>query len=219
MTDKPLIPPQQRHDAPDRNRPYTVLSPLVPLALVITTMAVVLVYVTFNALAVLSVFSGLVAAVANTPRLLRAPSLTRLERRLMVAAQRRRIRQQHRWERIDRALVRLMDGVELVGAVGTVVLLVTPVVYLASGPVEAVARVGLGILALALAASVVLTLVIVGYAQSKGDVATGPMHFYKSAALAEWMESHPDRTDDIQLWSLLMAGGFTMAAFVVEVAS
>lgn len=216
MSDDPPIPPQQRHDAPDPDRPYVVMSPLMPLALALTLASVSLLYFTLNAFAVVAALSGFVAAVTNTPRLLRARSLVALERRLMRRAKRRRERRLRRWQYIDRAAVWAGHAVEVLFGFGALVLVAAAFALVLSGPAGAIARAGLALVGLSLLLALALTFVVILYAQLKGDEASGPLHFHRVAGLANWMERHPEATDDIQLWSLLLALLFTVAAFITE---
>ncbi len=216
MTDEPLIPPTpwSYHDAPDPDRPYTVDSPVVTCGLLVT-----LVLVMIAPWPVLAAFCACIGTVANTPGLLRSSWLARLERHLMVLARRRRALRLRWWKRKDRVLFGLMRFGKVVRNVavifGVASIVLTPVLFLVWSGAGIVAFDGLFICALGLLANFWISCTVRGYAASKGDEPTGPMHFYKTSGLADWLERNPARALEVQRWSVLLAFGFAVIPAVI----
>jgi cytochrome b561 len=182
--------------------------------LIIVSATGALLYLTFGGFVVLAQLSGTVVVIFASPRLLRAPSLKRIDRRAMERAQRLRRKRRIRQERLDKWLMRASHASEYAFLLGTICLLVSGVLFITAGPARTVAALGLALCLSSFAAAFLIIVSGSMYAQLKGDEATGPMVFHKAEGLASYIEQHEDVANDVQLWAAVLAIAFIVAAVV-----
>jgi hypothetical protein len=214
--EEPGIPPLQRHDAPDPDRPYVVWSPVLSAASAAVTLSLIAIWITANAFAVIAAFAAFVLGVSSCPEMLRAPVLTRLDTRGKKWAKRKRVRRKRRHQRIEKVLLKSVFVPAALLVLGGVVLVAAPVLALFGGDWQRALLGGVGALLLAFLVALAIQVGAIMFAQLKGDIPTGPMVFYKAASLADSIDANPGLRRNVQLWSAGTAFVFGLVALVVH---
>jgi hypothetical protein len=209
------VEPVLRHDAPARKRPLVVLSPTYYALFGGVALASWTIGGLTNLFGVAAALCGFVAAVSSGPGMLRAPVLATFDGWARRRARARRTRRLRRAARVGRCfrwlefLPSVVFAVSLVGLPG-------------AGVAAVLGRPWATFLALPLAGlmvSVFLAFHIVVaknlFAMRLGDVPTGPMRFYKTAAVAVWLEERDSRRHNVQLVSAVLALIFGLLAALV----
>jgi hypothetical protein len=205
--DEELIPRIQRHDAPDPDRPYRVLSPLIlwgGWAVAGVTLGGIFYP---DLLVVAAACYGALGVLALRPGDLRAAPLARLDSWFKRRAKRRRELTLEDYVRSDRSYVRAGRVVrpltKIMAVAGAALIPSAGLVALLGGPSQTLLSAGIELLFGAFFITLMFGFSLVAYAQLKGDEAQGPFEYTRLDALASWLESHEAGATLVRLGFLL----------------